>query len=454
MKVFHTFILLFAHMCTRAVVMAFSSRIPLPLHGAPVPVHAQTSSQNAAGCKQSLKPTLPGAAPMSYNRCHTCSSVYQAALGNGETDAVSDDTNNTNESHSYFHQMLSQFHGDFDNYNQVVRDRRHGLEVGVGGGHEHIHCTLVPCPQEIMSESKTTPVHISQCQWVLAAFYFNGNPRQIFRFRAYQLIKPESNDLLPVRMKLHTLLPELEQQLRQCSEQPCTWWKEAFNVWRDNNGNKEQNDDEETNADELIQFKAEGVATMVSPLPGCDVLWDPNWDEAKHNYLYQDEYEDIISGNGSSTTTTAKESESDQQQQTQYHPSGESYHATMEAGAKGAIVDSISMIPGKRILIKDELSLWNDEFWINDRGYDPDVEPEEDNVESFSERDSGGLPFVYGNRRGIPYKLQRVSRIEEGVGNTQSVTSNSDLEWTLGDAYRTIELYERRMHDIGSEVKS
>jgi hypothetical protein len=83
----------------------------------------------------------------------------------------------------------------------------------------------------------------------------------------------------------------------------------------------------------------------------------------------------------------------------------------MEAGSKGAIVDSISLIPGKRILIKDELSLWKNEFWINDRGYDPDAVAEEEVEVDESRNGVGIMPFVYGNRRGIPYKLERVSCI-------------------------------------------
>jgi hypothetical protein len=36
------------------------------------------------------------------------------------------------------------FQGDFDNYAQVVEDRKQKLEPREGGGHEHFHCTLVP----------------------------------------------------------------------------------------------------------------------------------------------------------------------------------------------------------------------------------------------------------------------------------------------------------------------
>jgi hypothetical protein len=120
----------------------------------------------------------------------------------------------------------------------------------------------------------------------------------------------------------------------------------------------------------------------------------------------------------------------------------------MEAGTKGAIVDSISLIPGKRILIKDELSLWEEEFWINDRGYDPDAIVKEGHT---ANDDSEGLPFVYGNRRLVPYKLARVSRMSTtcggGVNLIRSVV-NSELEWTLGDEYRTAELYQEKLSAV------
>lgn len=131
------------------------------------------------------------------------------------------------------------------------------------------------------------------------------------------------------------------------------------------NSSSQNNNIEGVNNDE--KFQSEGIHQLVSPLVGCDVLWDPNWDPEKHTYLYVDEYDDKddirVSSPPSDAASTTRRS-------TKYD---EGLHATMEAGSKGAIVDSISLIPGKRILIKDELSLWKDEFWINDRGYDPDA---------------------------------------------------------------------------------
>ena len=68
--------------------------------------------------------------------------------------------------------LLDWFQGDFDNYRQVVEDRRQNRLPREGGGHEHIHCTLVP----VTRDSR------------LAAFYFDGAPTAIFRFRYYRLV--------------------------------------------------------------------------------------------------------------------------------------------------------------------------------------------------------------------------------------------------------------------------
>eukprot|EP00985_Skeletonema_marinoi_P003415 scaffold1467_cov135-Skeletonema_marinoi.AAC.2 len=244
-------------------------------------------------------------------------------------------------------------------------------------------------------------------------------------------------------MKLHTLSSELEQQLRQYSDQPCTWWRETYAVWL-NSINEVENESDDNRSNEWIAFQSEGIQHLVSPLVGCDVLWDPQWDPKKHAYLNVDEYGDDTS---SSPTNINKINNVD------------GCHATMEAGSAGAIVDSISLIPGKRILIKDELSLWEDEFWINDRGYDPDAVVDDNdgggNVEN--EDGVGNMPFVYGNRRGVPYKLERVSCIStentnEGSDDMSPVPLllertiyKQELAWTLGEDFREQTEYEEKL---------
>jgi hypothetical protein len=375
------------------------------------------------------------------------------------------------------------FQGDFDNYNQVIQDRTHGfLLPGDGGGHEHIHCTLVPCPNYIIhttggSKSIDDDNHNNQheddndkVQWVLAAFYFSGNPRQIFRFRMYQLLPPQlspsssspnNNNLilsppLVVRMKLSTLSPILEQQLRECSEDPSSWWIQVWNVWcrQSNNTKKNQIVDDVNSWDQL---QTVGLPSMTSSLVGCDVLWEQNWDPLKHPYLYMNEYDT----NNLNDDVKSSSLEPDN-----------AFHAIMEAGSAGAIVDSISMIPGKRILIKDELSLWDNEFWINDRGYDPDYHNDDHGNNynpahnSFDDSDIG-LPFVYGNRRGVPYKLLRVTTFVDRTRKQSSqvncdeemsslqlkrVTVNADLEWTLGENYRTEDVLREKMKAFDEAV--
>jgi hypothetical protein len=74
--------------------------------------------------------------------------------------------------------------------------------------------------------------------------------------------------------------------------------------------------------------------------------------------------------------------------------------AHMEGG--GCCVES-ERTPGCTIRVEDELFLWDNELWINDRGF---------NAETGE--------FVYGNQRGVPYEMVRVEE------------SNSALSWTLG----------------------
>lgn len=75
-------------------------------------------------------------------------------------------------------------------------------------------------------------------------------------------------------------------------------------------------------------------------------------------------------------------------------------------------------VDGLEILIKDNLKLWRDRLWVNDRGFDRDGS------------------FVYGNQRGVPYKMRRV-------------VSPGPLEWTLGEGCRTAEAYAEKMAAIG-----
>ena len=103
---------------------------------------------------------------------------------------------------------------------------------------------------------------------------------------------------------------------------------------------------------------------------------------------------------------------------------------------------------------------------INDRGYDPDANnngnDEGDDVEYDDDDDarSSRMPFVYGNRRGIPYKLERVSSITSAIEETkkeethllQRKISNQELAWTMGDDYREQAFYEDKLHAVEEAI--
>ncbi|KAL7557799.1 hypothetical protein ACA910_003844 [Epithemia clementina (nom. ined.)] len=303
-------------------------------------------------------------------------------------------------------EMLLRFQGDFDNYHQVVQDRQEGKLPREGGGHEHIHCTLVPVAKDAR----------------LAAFYFDGQPRAIFRFRYYQL-KPttmESADDADrpssvissgdaVDTFLYTLHPELEQQLRQAAN-PLEW-PDIFRKFQTTD-----NDDGNNNKVQLLE--------------SCQVRWSYDLDMDQHSYVPDEKKDDG------------------------------GIHAVMVHGE--ALVDS-QMIPGHKILIRDQLSLWRDELWIHDRGHDPNT-----------------MAFIYGNQRGIPYRLRRVSNIihheDDGKNNnntksdskksgnsknepsqpysaTRSLVGN-DLAWTLGPEFRTEDAYQEKINAMGGPSRN
>jgi hypothetical protein len=255
---------------------------------------------------------------------------------------------------SWKNDLLHDFSGDFDNYFQVVKDRESGKLPREGGGHEHIHCTLIPLSQESR----------------LAAFYFDGLPQCIFRFRYYELNIMSEED--SVEMKLYTLEPSLEQELRATMD-PMEWPR-------------------------IFETYSAGTTkeALLSELPKCNVRWTREMDPIQHSY--------------------ALEQFSDKR----------GHHAVMIYGE--AIVDS-TMFSDMKILIRDQLSLWQDEFWIHDRGYNPDTGD-----------------YIYGNQRGVPYQLKRVTRINKD-GTRQVV--NADLSWTLGLPWRTPKEYEIKMAPIG-----
>lgn len=260
------------------------------------------------------------------------------------------------------------FQGDFDNYAQVVEDRRQNLQPREGGGHEHFHCTLVP-----VTESTR-----------LAAFFFDGNPDRIFRFRYYEMIPPSTEDGA-VEMMLNTLHPELEKALKLEASNPLIW-PSIFKDFQPTTENEPK----------------------VNRLTNCEISWSFQIDPIQHSYL--------------GDTPESEEREK-----------SKSLHAIMVHGP--TIVNS-TIVPGMQIRIVDQLSLYEDVFYINDRGFDPTTGS-----------------FIYGNQREVPYRLERVSSIssnpapvDEGL---QRVVTNSDLEWTMGPDFRSAEDYELKLESIG-----
>lgn len=307
------------------------------------------------------------------------------------------------DSSSLWTALLDRFQGDFDNYEQVVADRAEGLLPREGGGHEHIHCCLVP----VNADSR------------LAAFYFDGVPGAIFRFRYYHLVPTDmsgddvssSSSSLPlpvVDTVLYTLHPDLEKELRQCPD-PLEWPNLFHNFFPPPSSSSSS-----ATADPKITL-----------LEACDVRWSWERDPIQHAYAAAAELERGVMTNGQNDNTNANAG----------------IHAVMVHGS--ATVTS-QMMPGQSILIKDQLSLWRDSLWIHDRGYNPETGA-----------------FIYGNQRGVPYRLQRVTSVdaddadaddadaERQQPHSRRVLVDPSLAWTLGPDFRTPQEYEEKMAVIG-----
>jgi CpeT/CpcT family (DUF1001) len=334
--------------------------------------------------------------------------------------------------------LLSWFQGDFDNYHQVVSDRRQNLTPREGGGHEHIHCALIPV-------TRTSR---------LAAFYFDGQPTAIFRFRFYRLqpvvesknatmtlangnpvIAPAAVDTL-----LYTLDTALELKLRACAD-PLQWPTIfCHHVLEQANNSMtiiddDDDDDDAHNAAATLDVALAAVRyKCVTLLPHCEVRWSTTLDPILHAYALSKSLAD-------SDSQSSNGDDNDD--------SGSGLHAVMVHGS--ALLDS-QMLPGQKILVYDQLSLWHDELWIHDRGYNPDT-----------------MAYIYGNQRGIPYRMQRVSniqcrsRVDAGAtaptGENPSLSAvtcertvtDQALAWTLGSLYRSQAEYDAYMQTIGGK---
>lgn len=368
--------------------------------------------------------------------------------------------NNYNEINEILLYINEYFSGDFDNYHQVMNDRvDNGMLPGVGGGHEHIHCILIPL-------TKYTR---------LAAYYFNGNSTFIFRFRYYQFIlrkrmkqnnisnNDHNEDIIinnhtnntdyDVDMLLYTLHPQLEKQLRSCDN--ITLWSTIFHSFQmsydSNNHNdttsttsimnrNEMNLTTTTRIDDSKSVPSNNIENdhRIQLLPKCDIRWSFQLDPIQHSYIMEsnnqqnDINQSIINNNNG-------------------------LHAIMVYGY--AIVYSQLQPNTQQILIKDSLSLLHNQLYIHDRGYNPNNTKE----------------YIYGNQREIPYIMDRVSILTSNDNNNhinqeqqlknnkeeddegynrdknlifQHMITNHDLAWTMGSSYRTNELYQEKMELI------
>jgi len=76
------------------------------------------------------------------------------------------------------------FRGHFDNAAQADADMAAGRGPRAGGGHEHIHCHLQPLHQ--LSSSLPADGEAKK-SFVLASYYADGQPENLFRERIYAL---------------------------------------------------------------------------------------------------------------------------------------------------------------------------------------------------------------------------------------------------------------------------
>jgi CpeT/CpcT family (DUF1001) len=376
----------------------------------------------------------------------------------------------TEANHHHQHHLMDTlslwFQGDFDNYRQVVQDRQAGCLPREYGGHEHIHCSLIP----------VTPTSR------LAAFYFDGVPRAIFRFRFYRLETTSTssttmhhngnnNNNSTVDTILYTLSDAVEQKLRACPD--AMQWPSIFTKYVREEQSKQQVDPSIQSSDDDIANIAVQLS-CVRLLPNCEVRWSWEPDPIQHAYVadfHRDDNDDTDHTDNTdtddsvdrTTTTTTTTKTTAVATTTTTSSSTDSIHAVMVHGS--ALVDS-QMLPGQKILIRDQLSLWSDQLWIHDRGFHPDTGA-----------------YIYGNQRGIPYRMQRVTSCIVPPTNSNSNSNTTDTEppfippkeqeqeqqqpqpqferhvtdpelaWTLGSDYRTTIEYEANMQIIGGSSR-
>jgi len=320
--------------------------------------------------------------PKTTNQCKTKQASSKSSTTNTNTALYSTCTN------LFLTKLSNRFQGDFDNHIQILENDALQKAPREGDGHEHIHCTLVPITP---SSSLLTELDVGEKEVVMriAAFYFDGIPSKIFRLRFYLLYTVTEKKSNEVEMELYTLDHAIEKSIREKSTSPQVW-----------------NDILQTFVSQQQQQQPT-EHKMFQKLQGCDVAWSTSHSTTRHSYLYH------TSNYNSTTPSLPSSSVKD----------NTAYHAVMKA-VNGTILES-QMMPGSYVHIQDEISFWENDFWLNDRGYV---------VGKYGEE------FVYGNREGVPYKMTRVALFEMEEEEEEEEcwkrrVVREDLAWTLGDAF-------------------
>jgi len=313
---------------------------------------------------------------------------------------------------------------------------------------------------------------------VLAAYYFDGMPQRIFRLRMYTLYCPEdeieneienenaienenergqNNDASTssssskppiIQMKLFTLDKSLEGKLRACSESAVEDWENILQDHLLQNFNDSHDDGDDDGDGDGVGDAQQNIQDIFQEMHRCDIQWTFEPDEIRHAYVK--DYSPHQTDESSPSTRPSPPPPPP------VLPVPTPVHAIMmhDHDIGGVLLES-QMMPGTYIRVQDELSLWENELWINDRGHDAeDIER-----------------LVYGNWGGVPYQMKRVSTlvVESSVVLDMDSADDNDasceaastggryrrkgvdksIEWTMGKAWRTEEEYEEKMAAIG-----
>lgn len=190
-------------------------------------------------------------------------------------------------------------------------------------------------------------------------------------------------------MRLWRLIPSVEKRLR------ATGYDLTSFQWQEERKTSEGDEHAGDNADSAKRRHLDDSNEVAECMHGCEIYWS----------------------RGGQQPSVESPSQVGQQQQEEEE---RLFVGLMGEDDDGTWVASQNM-QGLEILIKDDLKVWPDRLWVNDRGFDREGK------------------FVYGNQRGVPYMLKRVS---PGDGD-------NTLQWTLGEQHRMPGLYADKMSAIG-----